>query len=237
MKRSNFKYLRSQRKKEFTDFLEFISSYSIFYQTAKFYETLPENQWGYTITGLSIPVETSTLKHIRPLGITNAQLIVAINLISDLNEWGNLNDPFISLSFKAIIKAINPNSNAPHFLAFHIDRHNGKYKTNEIHPLYHLQYIQNPKERPDFNHGDSLQIDIPRMMHLPMELILGTSFLLSNFAPTSFNKIIKNRQYINLCKEYQERVWKPYVNSLAAYWSVNPNQWLWNPKLNCPFLL
>jgi len=74
-------------------------------------------------------------------------------------------------------------------------------------------------------------------MHFPMELILGTSFLISNFAPISYSKIIKERQYVNLCKEYQERIWKPYINSLESYWSLNPNQWFWNPKLNCPYLV
>lgn len=237
MKRPNFKYLRSQRRKEFNDFLNFISTYSISYQTAKFNEDLPENHWGYTIIGLSIPVEPTTLKHIRPQGITNAKLLVDIEIVSDLGEWNNINDPFISLNFKAIIKAINPNSESPHFLAFHIDRHNGHNETNEIHPLYHLQYLQNPTKKPDFNHGESLQLDIPRMMHFPMELILGTSFLISNFAPISYSKIIKERQYVNLCKEYQERIWKPYINSLESYWSLNPNQWFWNPKLNCPYLV
>lgn len=237
MKRLNYKHLRSQRRKDFFDFLNFISSYSISYQTAKFKDDLPENHWGYTINGLSIPIEPSTLRHIRPQGITKAQVIVDIEVVSDLAEWNNLNDPFISLNFKAIIKAINPKSEAPHFLAFHIDRHNGDYETNEIHPLYHLQYLQNPKKKPDFNHGESLQLDIPRMMHFPMELILGTGFLISNFAPTSYNKIIKERQYINLCKEYQERIWKPYINSINSYWNGNQTQWIWNPIANCPYLV
>lgn len=233
----NYRYLRGQRKKEFNDFLRIISAYSISYETAKFKEELPGNQWGYSIIGLIITVEPSTLKHIRPQGITSAQLIVDIDVVSDLGEWDKMNDPFISLNFKTIIKAINSNSKSTHFLAFHIDRHNGETDTNEIHPLYHLQYLQNPYKKPDFNHGESLQLDIPRMMHFPMELILGTSFLISNFAPKSYSQIVKERQYLFLCKEYQERIWKPYINSLESYWSLTPNAWLWNPKLNCPYLV
>lgn len=237
MKRPNFKHLRSQRRKEFIDFLNLISSYSISYQTAKFNEELAENHWGYTIIGLTIPVEPTTLKHIRPQGITNAEVIVDIEVVSDLDEWYNINDPFISLNFKAIIKAINPNSESPHFLAFHIDRHNGENEPNEIHPLYHLQYLQNPKRKPDFNHGESLQLDIPRMMHFPMELILGTSFLISNFAPSFYNEINQKREFVRICSEYQKRIWQPYVNSISSFWNGNPNQWIWSPIANCPYLV
>ncbi len=102
-----------------------------------------------------------------------------------------------------------------------------------------MHYLQNGKGVPEneFNHGDSLQLDVPRTMHFPLELILGISTLLSNFSPKLYSKLLQDRQYINLCKEYQERIWRPYVNSIENYWLRSPNEWTWDPKLNCPYLI
>lgn len=80
-----------------------------------------------------------------------------------------------------------------------------------------------------------MQLDVPRMMHLPMELILGVSTILSNFSPSTYSKLIENRQFVNLCKDYQEKIWRPYFNSLENFWIKN--QIDWDPKLNCPYLL
>jgi hypothetical protein len=237
MKVSNRNF-KGARKKEVNDYLSIVAKYGISYTKVDFKETLSDELWGYKIEGIIIPVETSTLRHIRPNGFSSVEVIVDLDLESQVNEWFNLNDPFTSLSFRSLLKGSNTTTKKIHYLSFHIDRHNGS-TTNEIHPLYHLQYLQNAKSKPkdDFDHGDSLQLDIPRMMHFPMELILGVSFMMSNFCPDLYSNLIEDRQYINLCKLYQERVWRPYINSLENFWTTNSNQWLWNPKLNCPYLL
>jgi len=232
------KSFKSARKKDVNDCLQILSNYGVGYTTVDFKEALSDTLWGYTIMGLKIPVEKTTLKHIRPTGFSAVEVIVDLDIESKISEWTNLNDPFTNLSFRSLLKGTNTQTNKIHYLNFHIDRHNGT-TTNEIHPLYHLQYLQNAKNKPkdEFDHGESLQLDIPRMMHFPMELILGVSFLLSNYSPIQYAKLIQDRQYINLCKEYQERVWRPYINSLETYWTMPANQRIWDAKLNCPYLL
>lgn len=232
------KSFKGARKKDVNDYLSIVAKYGISYTKIDFKESLSDDLWGYKIDGVVIPVETSTLKHIRPIGFSSVEVIVDLDLESQVNEWLNLNDPFTSLSFRSLLKGSNATTKKIHYLSFHVDRHN-ESGTNEIHPLYHLQYLQNAKIKPkdDFDHGDSLQLDIPRMMHFPMELILGVSFMMSNFCPELYSKLIQDRQYINLCKQYQERVWRPYINSLYNFWTTNANQWAWSPKLNCPYLL
>src|ERR1019366_6413894 len=143
-----------------------LSTLSISYSVLDFKDSLPEHLWGYRIEGLTFPVETSTLKHIRPVGFSNVEVIIDIDIESQNSEWFNLNDPFNSLSFRSQVKGTNQKTNRLHYLGFHLDRHNGSL-TNEIHPLYHLQYLQNCKIKPkdEFDHGESLQLDLPRMMH------------------------------------------------------------------------
>lgn len=237
MNKVSSKAFKGARKKDINDCLTILSNYGVSYTVLDFKDFLSDTLWGYKIQGLTIPVEKTALKHIRPTGFSAVEVIVDLDIESDINEWANLNDPFTNLSFRSLLKGTNTQTQKIHYLSFHIDRHNGA-TTAELHPLYHLQYLQNAKSKPkdDFDHGESLQLDIPRMMHFPMELILGVSFLMSNYAPLTYAKLIQDRQYIKLCKEYQDRVWRPYINSLENFWTTTANQRLWDPKLNCPYL-
>lgn len=237
MKKSKPDYFRNQRKKDVMDFLLILNNLSISHGSIDFKNGLSkEGLWGYTISDITFKVDQSVLRHISPAGFTNVEVIIDLDVESKISEWENLNDPFCSLNFRSLIKGTNSKTNKLHYLSFHIDRHNGS-ETNEIHPLYHLQYVQNCKknEKEEFDHGDTFQLDVPRMMHLPMELILGVSTILSNFSPSKYSELIENRQFVNLCKTYQKYVWHPYFNSLENFWLKNPMEW--DPKLNCPYLL
>ncbi len=226
----------SRRKKDVTDFLSILSNLSISYGSIDFKHHLPNEFWGYTVSDIKFKVEESALRHISPTGFTNVEVIIDLDVESKISEWDKLNDPFISLNFRSLIRGTNSKTGKVHYLGFHIDRHNGG-KPNEIHPLYHLQYVQNSriKAKDEFDHGETMQLDVPRMMHLPMELILGVSTILSNFSPSIYSKLIQDRQFVNLCKDYQEKIWRPYFNSLENYWIKNPIEW--DPKLNCPYLV
>jgi hypothetical protein len=226
----------SKRKKDVNDFLSIIGNLAISYGSVNFKNHLSNEFWGYTISDIKFNVDQSSLKHIRPSGFTNVEIIIELDVESKISEWEKLNDPFCSLNFRSLIRGTNSKTGKLHYLAFHIDRHNGA-ETNEIHPLYHLQYLQNNKikAKDEFDHGETLQLDLPRIMHLPMELILGVSTILSNFSPSTYSKLIQNRQFVNLCKDYQQKIWRPYFNSIENYWLKNPAEW--DPKLNCPYLV
>jgi|SRR5690554_426322 len=230
------KAFKSKRKKDVTDFLGILNSLSISYGSVSFKNHLSDDLWGYTISGIKFKVDQSSLKHISPSGFTNVEVIIELDLESKVSDWDELNDPFCSLNFRSLIKGTNPKTGKIHYLSFHIDRHNGE-ETSEIHPLYHLQYLQNNKVKPkqQFDYGESMQLDVPRMMHLPMDIILGVSTMLSNFSPSTYSKLVNNRQFVNLCKEYQQKIWRPYFNSIENYWLKNPVEW--DAKLNCPYLI
>jgi hypothetical protein len=231
----NNKSFRNARIRDIIDFLEIVSNYDVVYKTIDFKDYLPETQWGYKVE-LSFPMEMATVRHLRPTGFTQVEIVVEIDVESSIKEWDNLNDPFTSLSFRSMLRGTNPITGKLHYLSFHVDRHNGA-KTTEVHPLYHVQYLQNGKVKDNFDHGESMQLDVPRMMHFPLEVILGVSLLLSNFAPGSYAKLIQNRAYKKISRVYQEKIWRPYINSLESFWlnpiAVAPT---WEAKLNCPYL-
>src|SRR5688572_12356028 len=120
MKISNKSFKRS-RKTDVFEYLDILSKLSITYRKIDFKDSLSEDLWGYCIEGLTIQVETSTLKHIRPLGFSNVEVIIDVDIVSQNSEWYNLNDPFNSLSFRSLIKGTNQKTNKLHYLGFHID--------------------------------------------------------------------------------------------------------------------
>ena len=195
--------------------------------------TQKEEFWGYEIEDFELPVTTD--RHVRPQGVTNLSMTLNMKIVANYIEWTSLSDPLLEMHFKVIIRGIGDQN---HFLCFHIDRHDLSENPSEPHPIYHLQYVVNPYRAHDFNYGSVLQIDTPRIMHYPMDFVLGIGFLTSNFFPMAFDSMLDDGTFTNLYKEYQERIWKPFAQSLAAHWPFNNDQITWKPtSVLCPYIL
>jgi hypothetical protein len=190
-----------------------------------------ENIWGYDIVDFELPVET--IKHIKPDDIKDAKAILNLKLRADIRKWNTFEDPLIELSFDVTLKGIGK---SVYFFGFHIDKHTSTTHSDEPHPIYHLQYNLNPRKSEKPNLGEIFYIDTPRIMHKPLDFILGIGFLTSNFYPTAYNVLIEDANYIKLSKKYQTSVWKPYFHTLANHWKpfVEGNI-TWKPtSLICP---
>lgn len=194
------------------------------------------NIWGYEILNFKLPVET--LRHIRPKGINKIELTLNMRLEADSDDWGTLNDPLLSLNFNVVLKAITNKSN---YLCFHIDKHDMSKFSAEPHPIYHIQYNPKPKSvsDSDFDYGNILHFDTPRIMHQPLDLVLGIGFLISNFAPSKWNKLIEDKFFKKTYIEYQKNILKPYNHSFANHWNpMNSEDITWNATNHiCPFIV
>ncbi len=192
--------------------------------------------WGYTIENFKMPVET--IKHIRPKGIKKVELTLNMSLEADFNNWGTLNDPLISLNFNVVMKGLTDKIS---YFCFHIDKHDMAKFSTEPHPIYHIQYSPKPKNIVDeeFEYGNVLHLDTPRLMHQPLDLILGIGFLISNFAPSKWDKLIDNRFFKKAFKDYQICISKPYHHSFANHWDTfDSDKILWNNTNHiCPFVI
>lgn len=191
------------------------------------------NCWGYEIEEFRIPVETT--RHVRPQNIKQVELILTMKLVADFKEWESLSDPLCELHFNVIIRGI---AEKTCYSGFHLDRHNDKLLSHEPHPIYHLQYSSNPYHDPAFDYGGTLYLDTPRIMHYPMDFILGMGFLTSNYAPKIFNQLLEDGTFTNLYKLYQEKLWKPVAHSLADHWPYNKGEIIWKPtSVICPYII
>ncbi|MEO1253616.1 MAG: hypothetical protein AAFY41_01840 [Bacteroidota bacterium] len=189
--------------------------------------------WGYDIENLTFYISPSG-RHIYPANISYLEISIDTNVLCSHDSWGSYKDPFIIQKFRAVIRGIDSNTGEYSF-GFHIDKHDEELESDEIHPIYHIQYI--PRVNESVNTGEVLSMDTPRMMHMPVDLILGLDIVLSNFAPTIWNNMRDENEYHSIFKNYQECFWKPYVHTLAANWSFNQANLEWDgKKLICPSL-
>ena len=203
------------------------------------YLPLQNNQWSYNYS-ISFYADSNIIRHMRPKGLSNVEVNASVRLIANIEEWevtqenvpSKITDPFALLNFHTTLRA-KSKSEIFHTTVFHVDRHDETKLSNEIHPLYHLQYRQNAEEISDFAYGHTLELDIPRFVHLPMELILGLDFLLATFSPEKRKVLCGNSTYINICKQYQKNIWYPYLKSLISNWEHNPSS-VWKADSNHP---
>jgi hypothetical protein len=181
--------------------------------------------WGYDIEDFEIPLDT--LKHVKPLSIYKGSVILNLKIRGSVDAWNDMNDPFLELNFNVDIKGIG--DKVYHF-GFHIDRHDLTTATAEPHPIYHIQYNVNPTNSKDFDYGSIMYIDTPRLLHYPLDFILGIGFLTSNFFPDAFSLLKEDRVFTKLNNQYQERIWKPYFHTLANHWKPFEQADIkWNP--------
>jgi hypothetical protein len=191
------------------------------------------NTWGYEIEDFTL--HPSIPKHIKPT-VTALSLSLSIRMIAKCDDWEKLNDPLQELSFQVTLKGLG---DKPYYTGFHIDRHDGQINPDgEVHPVYHLQHLVNPNSDKAFEYGTVLSIDTPRIMHYPMEFILGIGYLTANYYPTAYEILLDDGFYYKIFKDYQERIWKPYYHTLAYYWRPLDESFItWKPKLVCPYLV
>lgn len=192
--------------------------------------------WGYEIEDFKIPVET--VRHLRPksVDVKKVELILNMKLVADKNNWDNLNDPLVELNFNVIVKGAGA---TPHFFCFHIDKHDHAtmQATEEPHPVYHLQFSSNPMDTEEFNYGEIMVLDTPRIIHHPIDFILGIGFLTSNFFPMAFDDMMSDGYFAGLYKRYQEKILQPYFHTLASTWTYDKHNIIWDKEHLCPSFL
>ncbi|OAV64224.1 hypothetical protein Barb6XT_02885 [Bacteroidales bacterium Barb6XT] len=86
-----------------------------------------------------------------------------------------------------------------------------------MHPSFHLTYGGKTMKSTEL--GNVLLLPAPRISYPPMDAILGVDFVLSNFVKEdTYNKIKADSQYKVAVRRSQQRLWRPYMLSVANHW-------------------
>lgn len=195
--------------------------------------------WGYGIKDFILMLDLSASVQ-YPKKATNALLQFSIDVVGEFDKDQHpFRDPFKGLEFNIVIKGLS-RGQKEHIFSYHLDRDlKGKNPPNEIHPGYHFHYGgRKMKDYTGKNFGSSLILDMPRLMHYPMDFIIGLDFITSNFKPDLWRTLRKDAHYIKLIRNAQSRVMKPYFGALAHHFGYHaPVQHSWKGVSILPQIL
>lgn len=175
-------------------------------------------QWGYQIKNLTLPI--GDIRNIKPAGI-QAKICVNCECEFNVNDWNNYNcDPFNKCSFR--VSVFGEYNGIKHSWGIHIDKE-ARTDLDEWHPLYHLHCFEGREDSPtvlvdDEQKKGTFLLNVPRLLHYPLDIVLGIGFCLMNFNKKEmFTKLYTNDLHFpSLYKKSQDRILKPYLDSLAG---------------------
>ncbi|WP_353718685.1 hypothetical protein [Dyadobacter sp. 676] len=114
--------------------------------------------------------------------------------------------------------------------SWHLDRHEWEEGPNHqppktLHPFYHLTfggYHMEDLQVDDHDFfGNALIVRSPRIMHPPMELILGLDFVFNHFIPRGSLDLLQDRAYTKIVKDLKRNIWMPFALAIAKNYCNN----------------
>jgi len=206
--------------------------------------------WGYTIDRLSVVIP-NVPRHTFPV-VQQLSINISIKFTANWQDWQKMLDPSRQLNLDVLLLGKKKDASTC-LSSFHLDKHldptplhapkakatvsqTEKVVPAEAHPLYHIQFgsakIRKEKEAGslDLANSGNLFMDTPRLMHHPLDLVLGVDFLLSNYFPDAWDALKRDGPYISLCRKYQAAFWKPYIHAIARHWDLHRDRDCWNAK-------
>ena len=189
-----------------------------------------------SIEAITFDISTANIKHLLLRGdddIDNVKLRLCMTGIIDANIWKDKDkNPWKTLSFKAELLILTLQGKL-YSKCFHVDQIDSEEtKSQEIHPVSHLHFNFNNIDSTE----DSISCDVPRLVHYPIDIVLGISIALQSYAPDLYKHLKNDNYYISLCHDRQKRILKPYfenfVSAIDRKGKSNTNI-----KQVCPYLL
>lgn len=190
-----------------------------------------EEQLVMSVDDITINVEPTNIRHLSLTGkIDHILMHLYFEGVIDANVWKDKEkNPWLNISYKSILEVMTIDGEK-FYKDFHIDYlQQSNTGFEDIHPQSHVHF----SSRND--NVEALNIDVPRLAHYPVDIVLGLSISLQNYAPDLFAKLILDNQYVSLCLQSQKRILIPYYvmcNGIDGEGKSNKNM-----KIVCPYLL
>ena len=189
----------------------------------------------YTVNDIIIRIPVENAKRFSKTAIcdiNDVELHISMDGEVNANLWGEEDkNPWQSLSFKAELKICTMGGELL-LKSFHVDQipvSDSDYK--EVHPLSHVHFCEGVE-----GNNACMREDLPRLIHYPLDIVLGLSVALQNYAPQLFDSLCRNSNYLGLCYESQKRLLVPYFSSYADCIN-NDGKSDDNIKTQCPYLV
>ncbi len=195
------------------------SNLEILYKTIK-ESYITNNSIAYSVATLQINLPES-LSHTIPTGANSIIVYFSVkNIELKRNKNNIISNPIERLdSFNIVIKGEDINKNEL-ISSWHLDKKIVSNKYNFIEPEFHFTFggykMENKYENNNCDFGQLLLMRTPRIMHPPLDLILGIDFILNNYISKKYNDLfICNKKYIKIIQKIKELIWRPYALAFA----------------------
>lgn len=214
---NRYENLLKKYSKELNEVLSFDPrSFSSAYSSC----TQAGDEWQYISPTIKVTLPANLVpSHTIPHVITGTKSNIDITLriekeiIFSVSSEKHIQDPLSQLgSFNLILEVDE------YTASWHLDRHDedlppgGKF--DYIHPLYHWTFggfhMEGRHGGDDEVFGQAIIMRSPRIMHPPMELILGLDFIFSQFVKNGALDIIYDSNYLDIIQKLKTHIWKPY---------------------------
>lgn len=191
------------------------------------------DEWGYKIENMILPV--GDVRNTEPAGI-----VVRVNMgcecRSKVADYNKTCDPFTVYSFH--LHVYGDYQGMTYSWGMHLEKDTSN-KPTEWHPQYHLHCFDGRNEmRHALKDTDQkrgmLYLNVPRLAHYPLDIVLGIGFCLMNFHTKDvFTKLYQqDREFPRLYQASQERILEPYFNAITSTSGIGTG-WVGKKEL-CP---
>ncbi len=169
------------------------------------------DDWSVQIDGMELPIENP--KHLKPRKLKgNLKMFVSISMEGSGKGWKNEKDCIKNLHFKVeVIEKDQKDSQKKFHTGFHIDMVDDQDDPSEMHPLYHVHFINESI----IEGSEVLTMDVPRLMHHPVDVLLGILLVYANYNQTGYKKLLNNGLFMSLCRNSAKHILTPYYQSLS----------------------
>ena len=155
------------------------------------------DDWSVQIHDMELPIENP--KHLKPNKLKgNLKMFVSISMEGSGKGWKNEEDCIKNLRFK--VEVIGKDQKDPQKIfqtGFHIDMVDDKDDSSEMHPLYHVHFLNDSL----IEGTEVLAMDVPRLMHHPVDVLLGILLVYANYNQTGYKKLLNDGLFMGLCRD------------------------------------
>lgn len=156
----------------------------------------------------------STPNNTRP-SVKSLDITMSVSIKEEQSKKNSISN-VVNEKYNFVLEISGKNGEKTVHSSWHLDYDNSS-ESEYVHPHFHLTY--GGKAMKDKELGDLILLPTPRIAYPPMDAILGIDFILSNFLKKDkYNQIKANSQYKAAVKNSQQRLWQPYMLSLARHW-------------------
>lgn len=194
-------------------------------------ETLDD--WGYKIDNLILPI--GNVRNTEPSGIV-VRVSMGCECKAKVADFDKTCDPFTVYSFH--LHVYGDFQGMTYSWGMHMEKDTSNNPT-EWHPLYHLHCFDGRNEMrhalsDDKKNRGMLYLNVPRLAHYPLDIVLGVGFCLMNFHTKDvFTKLYEqDRVFPRLYQSSQQRILEPYYNAITSTSGAGTG-WLGKKEL-CP---